>query len=115
MRNHTIRIFSGISAAVMLLLAAGCHSTPKDERSEGRTADDKEITKTVQKDLETDPTYKFTHVQVSTFGGVVQLGGFANTQSEKDRASQIAQNVNGVKQVVNGITLKPMAPTGRSD
>lgn len=115
MRNKTMRALSSISLAAMLLIAAGCSSTSKDERSEGRTTDDKKITKTIEKDLMNDPTYKFTQVQVSTFGGVVQLGGFVNTQDEKDRAAQVAQNVDGVKQVVNSLTLKPMEPTGRSN
>lgn len=115
MRNNTIQLICCAGTAAMLIALTGCESTPKDERTEGRTIDDKHITENVQKSLEREPTYKFTQVKVSTFAGIVQLSGFVNSDSEKDRAEQIAQNTDGVKQVVNGIALKPeMPPTGRN-
>ena len=96
--------------AAMLLILAGCETTPKDERSEGRALDDKHITSSVEKSLETEPTYKFPEVSVTTFAGIVQLSGFVNSDGQRDRAAEIAQNTEGVKQVVNGIALKPMLP-----
>jgi hypothetical protein len=117
MRNHNIGMLSSIGVAAILLLATGCQTDKShDERSEGRVIDDKNITETVKKDLDQDPTYKFDRVGVSTFAGVVQLSGFVNTADEKNRAAQVAENVDGVKQVHNGITLKPlMPPTSRKD
>ncbi len=104
------------STAAILVALTGCQSdAPKDERSEGRTLDDTHITENVQKSLGKEPTYKFSEVKVSTFAGIVQLSGFVNTDGEKDRAEQIAQNTDGVQQVVNGIALKPEMPaTGRN-
>ncbi|HWC61287.1 MAG TPA: BON domain-containing protein [Verrucomicrobiae bacterium] len=114
MRSNTIQRISCASMAAVLLIVAGCQTAPKDERSEGRALDDKHITENVRKTLESEPTYKFSEVNVSTFAGVVQLSGFVNTDGEKQRAQEIAQNTDGVKQVVNGIALKPMMPaTGR--
>jgi osmotically-inducible protein OsmY len=106
-------MLSSVSAAVTLLALTGCESTPKDERSEGRAIDDKHITQNVQKDLEREPTYKFNGVDVSTFAGVVQLSGFVNTEGQRARAQEIAQDVNGVREVKNGIALKPLMPTSR--
>lgn len=113
MRYNIIRMLSSVSAAVTLLALSGCESTPKDERSEGRAIDDKHITQNVQKDLEREPTYKFNGVDVSTFAGVVQLSGFVNTEGQRARAQEIAQDVNGVREVKNGIALKPLMPTSR--
>ena len=102
-------------AAAMLIAMTGCETTPKDERSEGRSLDDKHITENVEKSLQKEPTYKFSEVKVSTFAGIVQLSGFVNTDGEKSRAEDIAENTDGVKQVVNGIALKPEMPaTGRN-
>lgn len=107
-------LFCAGTAAIVVAMT-GCQSTPKDERTEGRAIDDKHITENVEKALEREPTYKFTEVKVKTFAGVVQLSGFVNTDSEKDRAAEIAQNTDGVSQVVNGIALKPEMPaTGRN-
>lgn len=115
MRKNTIQKIFCASTAAMLVAMTGCETTPKDERSEGRTIDDKHITENVEKSLEREPTYKFSEVKVSTFAGIVQLSGFVNTDGEKSRAEDIAENTDGVKQVVNGIALKPEMPaTGRN-
>ncbi len=115
MRNNKIRMLSGIGSVVVLLLMTGCQTAPKDERSAGVALDDKHITANVQKSLEQEPTYKFNTVEVSTFDGMVQLSGFVDTEGQKTRAQEVAQNVGGVRVVVNGISLKPvMQPTGRT-
>jgi len=115
MRNHTIQKILCVGTAALLVAASGCETNSKDERSEGRTIDDKHITENVEKSLDKEPTYKFSEVKVSTFAGIVQLSGFVNTEGEKSRAEEIAENTDGVKQVANGIALKPMLPaTGRN-
>jgi hypothetical protein len=97
--------------AAMLLILTGCETTNhKDERSAGRVLDDKNITADVQKSLQTEPTFKFPEVSVTTFAGIVQLSGFVNSDAQRQRAQEIAQNSEGVKEVVNGIALKPMLP-----
>jgi hypothetical protein len=109
-------MLAGIGVAMAILALAGCKSTPKDERSEGRTIDDKNITADIKKSLENAPSYKFNGVNVQTFAGIVSLSGFVNSQDQKDRAQQIAQHTGGVREVVNGITLKPTMPaTARSN
>lgn len=115
MQNNGIRILSGVGSAILLLLSIGCQSNSQpDGRSQGRVLDDKEITKRVERSLKDEPAYKFESVTVNTFAGIVQLSGFVNTEAQKDRAQQLAQNVGGVKEVVNGITLKPVPqPAGR--
>jgi len=48
-------------------------------------------------------------VTVQTFKGVVQLGGFVNSRDQKNRAGDLAKNVEGVKGVENNITVKESA------
>jgi len=103
-------MLSSVGSALVMLLLAGCQTSSKDERSEGRALDDKDITENVEKALQNEPTYKFTDVQVSTFAGIVQLSGFVNIEGQKMRAQQITLNTEGVREVVNGLTLKPMMP-----
>jgi hyperosmotically inducible protein len=115
MRNlKKLLIVSGASA---LLALTGCEmfNHHEGDRTAGRTLDDKTITATVQHDLNREPVYKFSGVDVKTYNGVVQLSGFVDTDEQKQRAGEIAQRSEGVTQVVNNITLKPnngMTPTG---
>jgi hyperosmotically inducible protein len=114
-----LAVITSLGAAVAVLGLSGCESwmhKSSDERSAGRVVDDKHITHTVQSGLQNEPVYKFSDVDVKTFDGVVQLSGFVNTEEQKRRAAEIAQQTPGVSQVVNNITLKPMGaptPTGR--
>jgi len=89
------------------------------DRTMGRTLDDKTITSTVKHDLNREPVYKFSNVDVRTFDGVVQLSGFVDTNEQKDRAGEIARQAEGVTQVENNISLKPqqnnLQPTGRDN
>jgi osmotically-inducible protein OsmY len=103
-------------ALTALLAFSGCESEKHsgDQRSEGRTIDDKMITENVQNRLKNEPVYKFDNVEAKTFAGIVQLSGFVDTDAQKSRAGEVAQQVTGVRQVENGIALKPapMAPLG---
>ena len=113
MRNIKMRVLAGVGSAVVLLLVTGCKTeSSKDERSAGTALDDQHISERIQGKLDGDPTYKFGDVKVGTFAGVVQLSGFVNTPAQKARAPQLAQETTGVREVQNGLTLKPLEPTG---
>jgi hyperosmotically inducible protein len=114
-------IITGTSAALAVLALTGCaemnHRSNSSDRTAGRSLDDKMVTSAVKSELRHEPVYKFSDVDVKTFGGVVQLSGFVSSEEQKRRAGEIAQHTEGVSQVVNNITLKPngpMQPTGRS-
>jgi|SRR5436190_9643201 len=121
MRNiKNIISIGGIGAAIGVAALTGCsnldmHKT-HDERSEGRVADDKKITKNIEGKLKEDATYKFESVDVNTYGGIVQLSGFVNDQEQKRRAEDLARRVDGVTQIVNALVIKPggaLSPTGQ--
>ncbi len=113
-----------ISAVIGVAALAGCSSMmPKsssDQRSEGRVKDDKNITAAVEKKLKSDPVYKFESVDVKTYGGIVQLSGFVDSQDQSRRAEELTRSVGGVSRLMNGLALKPqpvqttLMPTGQA-
>ncbi len=115
MRNlKHLFVLGSCAAAAALAALTGCQSTQwghKDERAQWQRANDNRITAQVRERLTDEPVYKFNSVDVKTFGGVVQLSGFVNSDQQKARAGQIAQQVAGVSRVENAITLKPNEPT----
>jgi hypothetical protein len=96
-------------AAAAILVLTGCASSK--DRTVGRTIDDRMVKGKVEDALKEEPVYKFEDVRVSTYNGIVQLSGWANSEEQKARAAEIASKVEGVHEVVNNISLK-LAPTG---
>jgi len=101
-------VLVGGLAAFVAIMGAGCSSTSSD-RSEGRHVDDRIVNSKVQDALKESPTYKYDEVRVMTYGGVVQLSGFVNTEDQKAKAADLARRVEGVHEVINNISLKPTA------
>lgn len=92
----------GTSAMVGLCGCAG----DKYHESTGEGIDDTAITGRVKHALSADSMYKFPDVKVTTFKGTVQLSGFVDNRDEKSRAGDLAKGCDGVKDVVNNITVK---------
>jgi len=91
-----------------LAFTTGCAVTSGRE-SAGDYAKDKEIAARVKTRLYADPTTKGTEIEVQALRGVVQLSGFVDNQSARNRAGEIAATTPGVTQVYNNLLL----PTGR--
>jgi len=87
------------------VFTAGCAGDRYHE-STGEGIDDTATTARVKKALHADSQYKFDDVKVTTFKGTTQLSGFADSRDAKSRAAEIAKTVEGVKDVVNNITVK---------
>jgi len=92
----------GTSAAVCLTGCAG----DRYHESTGEGIDDTAITGRVKHALGSDSEYKYSDVKVTTFKGTVQLSGFVDHHEQKSRAADLAKNCEGVKDVVNNITVK---------
>jgi len=99
--------------ATMAAAAAAC--TTSEEKAgpaestaanAGRVVDDSVITGKVKAALVADPTTKAHQISVETFKGVVQLSGFVDTSEAKMRATQVAETVEGVKNVKNDLELR---------
>lgn len=78
--------------------------------SMGRAADrladaDPAITMKIQAQYANDAVVKSTDINVDTNDGVVTLKGQVDTRRERDAAEQIARSTEGVKRVVNQLTV----------
>lgn len=91
--------------AFTLVALAGCASTAKKEGT-GEYIDDTVITTKVKAAIFNEPTLKATEINVETFKGVVQLGGFVASQADINKAVQITRGVKGVVSVKNDMRLK---------
>ena len=76
------------------------------ERTAGRVVDDATITAKVRAALIDDPRTKSHQIEVTTHGGVVQLGGFVDSVANKAAAEQLATRVAGVARVTNRLEVR---------
>jgi osmotically-inducible protein OsmY len=72
----------------------------------GRVVDDSAITAKVKSALIADSTTKAYQINVETFQGTVQLSGFVDDPEARSRAEQVAENVEGVRNVTNKLQLR---------
>ena len=104
-----MKIIKSLSMAVVLattgVVFSGCAGN-RYTQSTGEHIDDAATTGRVKSALSDDTVYKYPDVKVVTFKGTVQLSGFVNQRAQKERATELAKNVAGVREVVNGITVK---------
>jgi hyperosmotically inducible protein len=74
--------------------------------SAGGVLDDSVVTVKVKSALMADERTKASDIAVSTNKGVVQLSGFVDSADEQQRATSVARNVEGVRNVVNDTSIK---------
>ncbi len=98
----------------VLALASACSST-RTQESAGEVFDDSVLTSKVKIALIDDPVTKAGQINVETFRGVVQLGGFVDNAQQKEQATKVARSVTGVKEVRNDlrVSTKPDATAGQ--
>ena len=72
----------------------------------GDKIDDGVITTKVKAALLGDSTVKSSDIGVVTRDGEVQLSGFVDSQSQIERATEVAKGVEGVKSVINEMSIK---------
>ena len=95
-----------LAISVVILVALAGIAVAAEKETTGKYIDDSVITAKVKADLVKDPITKAREISVITDKGVVMLSGFVDTQSAKDKAEEIAKNVEGVKNVENDIQIK---------
>ena len=96
----------GYGICILYLVALAACAGSATSRSTGAYASDEWITAKVKANLTGDATTKARDINVDTFRGTVQLSGFVDSQKEKQRATELAQSVDGVKKVVNNLVVK---------
>ena len=94
--------------AIALSVIVGLAACAGDatHRSTGQYVDDKTLSARVNAALLANKYVKSSQIDVTTYNGVVQLSGFAESQNVAQRAVVVAQNVDGVKSVKNDIRLR---------
>ncbi|MDZ7753636.1 MAG: BON domain-containing protein [Gammaproteobacteria bacterium] len=100
-----LRRFQAIFLPLLLALLVGCAGTAHQE-STGEYIDDTVVTTRVKAAIFNEPSLKSAEINVETFKGVVQLGGFVNSQADINKAVEIARAVSGVKSVKNDMRTK---------
>lgn len=103
--NQVSKVLSAAILAVTLVSAVGCSSTAKTSGT-GEYIDDSVITTKVKTAVFNEPTLKSAEINVETFKGVVQLSGFVNSQSDINKAVEVARSVSGVTSVKNDMRVK---------
>lgn len=83
----------------------GCAATQKHE-STGQYIDDTVITTKVKAAIFDEATLKMLQINVETFKGVVQLSGFVDSAQSVTKAGEVAERVEGVKEVKNDLVVK---------
>jgi hypothetical protein len=94
-----MRTFAGFIGSAALLFCVACGQT------------DAGITTAVKSKLAADDTVKAYQVDVDTSNHVVTLKGDVETSAAKERAVMIARNTDGVRDVIDQITVNETAAT----
>lgn len=88
------------------MITVGCSTEDRTHETSGETINDDEITSHVMSALAASSDYKYADVQATTFKGKVQLSGFVDSSHHKHQAERVARQVEGVKEVINNISVK---------
>jgi osmotically-inducible protein OsmY len=100
-----LKAFGILVLTIVLASAWGCGSTAKTVGT-GEYVFYSVITTKVKAAIFNDSTLKVNEINVETFKGVVQLSGFVRSQTDIDKAVQVARGVAGVKSVKNDMRIK---------
>lgn len=89
------------TGALCVLFALVLVSMPSSwaQRSVGVVIDDALITTKVKASFAADPQVSALAINVDTANGIVTLMGVVSNEAERQRAIQLAQGIEGVKQV----------------
>jgi osmotically-inducible protein OsmY len=98
-----------LATGSMVLLTDGCSTYNRTHETDSEYAVDAALSAHVSAALAATGGYKFSDVQVNTFKSRVQLSGFVDTPAHKDQAGTVAQQVDGVKEIINNIIVKRSA------
>lgn len=111
MKHASLAARSGL---LIIALALGACTSTRTQQSAGEVIDDSVLTAKVKAALIEDPVTKARDINVETYRGVVQLGGFVDTSEQKSRAGEIARDVGGVQEVRNDLRVSsPQATVGQ--
>jgi hyperosmotically inducible protein len=98
-------LFRSMLVLVMVVaVTAGC--TSMTGKSAGENVDDASITASVKSKLAAEKVATLTKVDVDTNKGTVYLTGNVENPAIKARATELARQVAGVREVVNNLKVQ---------
>jgi len=97
-------LFCTLAALILSLQLSAC--TTLTGESLGQNVDDTTITTTVKSKLALEKASSLTRIGVDTVKGVVHLTGVVESAAVRDRATAVAREVGGVRDVVNNLQLQ---------
>ena len=100
--RHLFR--SMLVLAMIVSVTAGC--TAMTGKTAGENVDDATITASVKSKLAGEKMATLTKVDVDTNKGTVYLTGNVETSTVKARATELARQVAGVRDVVNNLKVQ---------
>jgi hyperosmotically inducible protein len=122
-RKHTTVLAALFAGAT--LLSAGCSDDRESAQSNlnrsidkmaaatdraatkaANAVDDASITTKVKRAVLAEPGLKSLQIDVDTVNGVVTLNGTVDTQEMRDRTTNIARGVDGVRSVIDNLAVK---------
>ncbi|KTD21873.1 BON domain-containing protein [Legionella londiniensis] len=100
-----IKIIKMLTMSLLALVIIACAATPTRE-STGEYLDSSAVTAKVKAKLLNQLGARGFEIKVKTYKDEVQLSGFVDSASIKQRAGQIASSVANVKKVRNDLIIK---------
>lgn len=97
----------GLAVIVLVAFTTGCQ-TMTGKRA-GENFDDAGITATVKSKLVNERMANLTRVDVDTNNGIVYLNGVVPSESDKQRAEELAREAGEVRDVVNNLQIADSA------
>jgi hyperosmotically inducible protein len=101
------RATDGVADVVDRLTVGGTTASTPPPDAERAVLSDASQTAAVKGKFIADPTVSALKIDVDTRDGVVTLTGQVRTQAEKDQALKIARETDGVKSVIDRLTVTP--------
>lgn len=93
-----------IPLAVGLLALNGCRAL-EDDVTVGEAIDDATITAQVKAALAEDDDLSALEINVDTADGIVTLNGEVDERTDIARATEVANDIDGVRSIRNNLTL----------
>lgn len=100
-----VRTSLGVVAGLLVLALSFGLTACSTTQAPGQQIDDAAITTSIKTKLAADPDVAAINIDVDTNEGVVTLSGKVESQFQKDEAGRIARATDGVRSVINNLTV----------
>ena len=106
---------AGLQGCVPLVAVGGATAiiAANDRRTVGAQVDDRNIELKISSAINSDDRLKDTHINITSYNGVVLLTGEAPTAEQRDLILNAARNIRGIRRTVNELRVAPASSGSR--